>query len=209
MSANIYDIVVIGGGAGGVAAAIRGAQLGGNVALLEDKFLGGLCMNRGCVPFGHMLAAAHIMGRFSLAKEMGINSSGMSFDFSTLMNRQNQLVTFMRQGVEGLLRKHRVRLIKSKGKVVGRDKVETNGAILSTKKIILAAGSEWLKPDIPSNDLKEVVNSDYLLTLNELPKRINPYEPGFPKRFSHRGSLLSRTQRSSGWRKKRKDLRYT
>ena len=62
-----YDVIVIGGGAGGVAAAIRAAQLGGKVAVVEGNKLGGLCMNSGCVPFGHMMVASHILGDLSLA----------------------------------------------------------------------------------------------------------------------------------------------
>ena len=68
MTEEIYDVVVLGGGAGGVAAAIRAAQFGGRVAIVEKNTLGGLCMNRGCIPFGHMMVASQILGGLSLGK---------------------------------------------------------------------------------------------------------------------------------------------
>jgi dihydrolipoamide dehydrogenase len=166
-----YDVVVLGGGAGGVAAAIRAAQLNGRVALVEDKFLGGLCMNRGCVPFGHMLAASHILGSLSLGKEMGIQCPQVSTDFTTLMMRQNDLSTFMRQGVQSLLNKNGIALITGRGKLAGPGKIESKGEIISARKIILATGSDWARPDFPNSDLPEVVNSDYLLTVKRLPQR--------------------------------------
>jgi dihydrolipoamide dehydrogenase len=171
MSTVNYDVVVLGGGAGGVAAAIRAAQLKGRVAIVEDKFLGGLCMNRGCVPFSHMLTASHILDSLNLAKEMGIECSQVSTDFSALMKRQDDLSTFMRQGVHGLLNKNGITLITGRGKLAGPGKIESKGEILSAKKIILATGGDWAKPSFPNSDLPEVINSDYLLTMKRLPQR--------------------------------------
>ena len=165
-----YDVMVIGGGAGGVAAAIRAAQLGGKVAVVEDKFLGGLCMNRGCVPFGHMSAAAHILGRLTLGKDMGIECSGVRLNFATLLKRQNELIPFMRQGVQGLFTKHKITLVKGIGKIRGPGEVEVAQKILSAKKIILATGSEWLQPEFPGSELPGVVNSDHLLGADALPQ---------------------------------------
>jgi dihydrolipoamide dehydrogenase len=165
-----YDVLVLGGGAGGVAAAIRAAQLGGRVAVLEDQFLGGLCMNRGCVPFGHMLAASHILGSLALGQEMGIEVEDPKLNLETLMKRQDELVAFMRRGVQGLLNKHKVDLFRGFGKLAGPGKVEVGGKTVSAGKIILAAGSRWLKPQIPNNDLPSVVNSDHLLSAKALPE---------------------------------------
>jgi dihydrolipoamide dehydrogenase len=165
-----YDVIVLGGGAGGVAAAVRAAQLGGKVAVVEDKFLGGLCMNRGCVPFGHMLAASHILGSLDLGKEMGIGCSSLKTDFAALMERQNELVAFMRKGVQGILNKHKITLIRGNGRIGAPGKVGVDGNTLSFKKLILASGSQWLKPEIPNNELPGVVNSDYLLTAKSLPE---------------------------------------
>jgi dihydrolipoamide dehydrogenase len=166
-----HDVIVIGGGAGGAAAAIRAAQLGAKVAVVEDKFIGGLCMNRGCVPFGHMLTAAHILASLTLGKDMGIECSGLKMNFDTLMKRQNELITFMRQGVQGLFTKHKIDLIKGMGRLAGSGKVQVGSNTVSARKIILASGSQWLKPGIPGDDCPGVVNSDHLLTANALPQR--------------------------------------
>ncbi len=173
-----YDVIIIGGGAGGVAAAIRAAQLGGKVAVVEGNKLGGLCMNSGCVPFGHMMVASHILGDLSLAKEMGIACSGISKDVSTLLNRQKELIAFMQQGVKTIFSKRKITLVTGRGKLNGSGRVEVNGKTLSAKAIILAAGAQWLKPDFPGSDLPQVVNSEYLLTAKELAKRCLVYGGG-------------------------------
>jgi dihydrolipoamide dehydrogenase len=173
-----YDVIVIGGGAGGVAAAIRAAQLGGKVAVVEGNKLGGLCMNSGCVPFGHMMVASHILGDLSLAKDMGIACSGISKDISTLLNRQKELIAFMQQGVKTIFSKRKITLVTGRGKLSGPGRVEVNGKTLSAKAIILSTGAQWLKPDFPGSDLPQVVNSEYLLTAKELPKRCLLYGGG-------------------------------
>ncbi|RLB30736.1 MAG: hypothetical protein DRH11_14380 [Deltaproteobacteria bacterium] len=171
MPEEIFDVVVIGGGAGGVPAAIRAAQLGGRVALVEEKHLGGLCMNRGCIPFGNMMAAVHILDMLSLGKEMGISCAKKETDFSAVQKRQKKLIQFMRLGTQGVLRKNKVSLISGRGELVDRGSVRVNGDLLKCRKIILATGGRWLKPDIPGSDLDGVVNSDYLLHAKKPPGR--------------------------------------
>ena len=172
MTKEVYDVIVLGGGAGGVPAAIRAAQLGGKVAIIEHGNLGGFCMNQGCVPFGHMMAASKILGSLSLGKEMGLDIPSVSRDYGALIKRQNELTAFMRQGVLGVLKKNNVDLVEGRGKVAGKGQIEVNGEILRCRSIILASGAGWLKPDFPGADLKGVINSDELLNMPELPKKI-------------------------------------
>jgi dihydrolipoamide dehydrogenase len=172
MTERMYDLIVVGGGAGGVPAAIRAAQLGGKVGLIEREDLGGFCMNRGCVPFGHMMAASRILGGISLGREMGLDISVVSKDFPTLKKRQNELIAFMRQGVVGMLKKNHVDILQGRGRLVGRGKIEVEGTLFQAKNIILASGSKWLKPTFPGADLKEVITSDELLNAEKLPKRV-------------------------------------
>jgi dihydrolipoamide dehydrogenase len=173
-----YDVIVVGGGAGGVAAAIRAAQLGGKVSVVEGNKLGGLCMNSGCVPFGHMMVASRILGDLALAKDMGIDCTGISKDLSTLLQRQKELITFMQQGVKTIFGKRKITLLTGKGKLSGAGKVDVNGKTLSAKAIILAAGAQWLRPEFPGSDLPQVFNSEYLLNAKELPKRCLLYGGG-------------------------------
>jgi dihydrolipoamide dehydrogenase len=166
------DVVVIGGGAGGVPTAIRAAQLGGDVAIVESREVGGLCMNRGCVPFGHMMVASDILGAVAFGKKMGLSFEGISKDYSVLKQRQDELIDFMRQGVTSTIKKNNIELIDGKGKVAGKGKVEVNGKIISCRKIILATGATWVKPDFPGGDLEGVMNSNGLLNTDKLPKKV-------------------------------------
>jgi dihydrolipoamide dehydrogenase len=195
MKIDGYDIIVLGGGAGGVAAAIRAAQLGGKVAVIEDKHLGGLCMNQGCIPFGHMMVASRFLGNLPLANEMGIKAAKVSTNLSALLARQKELVTFMRQGVIGVLNKNKIDLIQGRGKLSGSGSVTVNGKTLSSRKIIVATGGQWQKPSFPGSDLAKVVNSDYLLSAKKVPKRCllfgdNPYLIEIAQFLHHFGSQV-------------------
>ena len=166
------DVVVIGGGAGGVPTAIRAAQLGGDVAIIESREVGGLCMNRGCIPLGHMMAASDILGAVAFGKKMGLSFDGISKDYSVLKKRQDELIDFMRQGVTSTIKKNNIEFIAGKGKIAGKEKVEVDGKTISCKKIILAAGATWVRPNFPGSDLEEVINSDDFLNADNLPKRV-------------------------------------
>jgi dihydrolipoamide dehydrogenase len=166
------DLVVIGGGAGGVPAAIRGAQLGGRVAIIECEDLGGLCMNRGCIPFGHMMAASEILGNMILGKDMGLDFTGVSKDYSALIRRQDKLIGLMRRSIKATLQRNGVEVLEGRAKIAGRGKVEVNGMAISCKNIILATGTQSVRPDFEGADLEEVMSSDDLLKVEELPARV-------------------------------------
>ena len=166
------DVVVIGGGAGGVPAAIRAAQLGADVAIIEAKDFGGLCMNRGCVPFGHMMLASDVLGAVSFGKKLGLSFEGFSKDYSVLKKRQEELIDFMKQGVTSTLKKNKIELIKGEGEIAGKEKVEVNGQTIACKNIILATGASWVKPGFPGGEMEEVINSDELLAVDELPEKV-------------------------------------
>jgi len=172
MAAESYDVVVLGGGAGGVPAAIRAAQLGGRVAIIEGEALGGLCMNKACIPFGHMNVASNMLGNLSLGKEFGLEFTGMTKDYPTLIKRQNDLIDFMRMGVRSMLNKNKVEIIEGRGRISGKNKVEVKGEIVRHKKLILATGSKWVRSDVAGVDAEEVRNSDMLLNIEILPERV-------------------------------------
>ena len=104
MSEQVYDVVVLGGGGGGVPAAIRVSQLGGKVAIIEERDLGGFCMNRGCIPFGNMMVASQLLRNLSRRKDMGFSFPDISIDYPAFIKRQDELIAFMRQGVKSTLR---------------------------------------------------------------------------------------------------------
>jgi dihydrolipoamide dehydrogenase len=142
-----------------------------------------------------MMVASRFLSRSSLAEDMGIRAATISKDLSALLKRQDELVTFMRQGVLGMLNKNKVDLIRGQGTLEGPGTVAVNGERFSFKKIIIATGSHWLEPDFPGSDLPEVVNSDDLLHAESLPRRClvhgdNPYLIEIAQFLHHFGSQV-------------------
>jgi dihydrolipoamide dehydrogenase len=175
MSTEDYEVIVLGGGAGGVPAAIRAAQLGGRVAVIEQGDFGGQCMNRGCIPFGHMMLASGIVKGISLGREMGLLIPDVSAEFPALLRRQDELIEFMRQGVRSTLKKNKVAIFEGAGTLVGKNTIEVNGKPLSFHKLILATGATWKMPAIPGIELEQVATTDWLLTRKVLPKKVLLY----------------------------------
>jgi dihydrolipoamide dehydrogenase len=165
------DVIVIGGGAGGVPAAIRAAQLGAHVAIVEEKAFGGLCMNRGCVPFGHMMLASNVVGAISFGRKLGFGFDGVTPDYGELKKRQDELIGFMRMGVTSTLKKNNIELIEGRGELAGKGKVSVNGETIACKNVILATGAAWMKPEFPGGDPEGVINSDDLLAADALPEK--------------------------------------
>lgn len=172
MGEETYDVVVLGGGAGGVPAAIRASQLGGKVAILEARDLGGQCMNRGCIPFGHMMVASRILKDFALAKTMGLGIPEVPLSYPALKKRQDDIITFMRQGVRTTLIKNKVKIIEGTGRISGKGAIEVEGKHISCEKIILATGAQWRRTEFPGSELEGVANTDYFMTAESIPQRV-------------------------------------
>lgn len=173
MTGEFYDVVVLGGGAGGVPAAIRAAQLGGRTALIECSHLGGLCMNRGCVPFSQMMVASNILGSLLLGRNMGLNLIHVSNDYDALIKRKDELINYMRLGVKTTLRSRGVKILEGSGKIIRKGKIKVGAQeTIRCRKIILATGAKWIEPYFLGSDIEEVVDSDYLLTAKTLPEKV-------------------------------------
>lgn len=167
-----YDVAVIGAGAGGVAAALRAAKAKGRVVVFECEQPGGLCMNRGCVPLTHFMAACGIMGDLSLGRAMGIETKTIIPSFETLLKRQNDLLTYMRQGVEGMLKRAGVEIVRGKARLEGKGLVSANGRRYETRAVIIASGGRW-KTVASSDVIKDQPYSiDDLLSSPKLPKKV-------------------------------------
>jgi dihydrolipoamide dehydrogenase len=146
MSESNYDVVVIGAGPGGYVAAIRASQLGMSVALIEREHLGGVCLNWGCIPTKALLKSAEV---FSLVKESGrygVNVSQATCDMSAMVKRSRDIVASLNQGIEMLLKKHKVEVLLGSGKVLSPGIVAVTLADkkvrhLKAKNIILATGA--------------------------------------------------------------------
>lgn len=162
-----YDIVVLGSGPGGYVAAIKGAQLGKKVAIIEKESIGGVCLNWGCIPTKTLLKNAKVLKYVNHALDYGVVVDGkVSVDWSKMLDRKNKVVKQLTGGVSGLLKKNKVDVYLGLGKVLAKDKVEVNGETLQTKNLIIATGASPLVPPIPG--LKEGLESGFVKTSKEL-----------------------------------------
>ena len=167
----MYDVMIIGGGSGGYAAAIRAAQLGANVVLAEYAETGGTCVNRGCIPSKVWLRAGDLLDRLKTGKEFGINASVEEIDFKALTERKSGVSAEIRMGMEALLQNNGVEVVKRRAVIKSSQEVDVDGRIIETKKIIIATGSFLSAPEMPG--LKKVVmTTDDVLEMTVVPESI-------------------------------------
>jgi dihydrolipoamide dehydrogenase len=145
MAAQAYDVVVIGAGPGGYVAAIRAAQLGRRVAIVEREHLGGICLNWGCIPTKAMLRSAEVYHLLHRAREFGLRAEGVGCDLDAVVKRSRAVARQLNQGVGHLLRKNRVTVLMGEATLAGPGRVEVRTAkgteTLEAPDIILATGA--------------------------------------------------------------------
>ena len=172
-----YDLLIIGGGPGGYVAAIKSAQLGMSVGLIERDKVGGACLHKGCIPTKALIQSTHVYELFKRSKEFGIVTKGVSADFSEFHNRKQAIVNRLFGGVEHLLKKNKVDILKgtgqiiSPGKVLVKDGSKTKEEV-SAKNIIIATGSSPVVFKGLPHDKKNVLTSDDILELKEVPSSL-------------------------------------
>ncbi len=174
-----YDLVVIGTGPGGYVCAIRAAQLGMKVAVVEkNATLGGTCLNIGCMPSKALLHASEMFEEagHSFAK-MGVGVSAPKLDLPSMMNFKQQGIDGNVKGVEFLMKKNKIDVIFGKGKILGTGKVEVAGSdgktqIVETKNIVIATGSDIARLKGIEIDEKRIVSSTGALSLDKVPSRL-------------------------------------
>ena len=167
-----FDLVVLGGGSGGYAAALRGAQLGLSVALIEADKLGGTCLHRGCIPTKALLHSGEIADGAREASHFGVNATFNSIDMTGVNAYKDGVITKLHKGLQGLVKSRNITFIEGHGKLVAKDAVEVNGTRYTGKNILLATGS--YARTLPGLDIdgKRVITSDQAIKMEYVPKSV-------------------------------------
>ncbi len=171
-----FDVAVIGGGPGGYTAAIRAAQLGGKVVLIEKDKLGGVCNNYGCIPSKTMLRLAEIQSSMKVAEQFGIKLVKSGIDIRQLSENRKRLLNKLASGIEILLKSNGVKIIFGKGEIISKQKIlvsksDGSNETIETKNIIISTGSSGIKPKI-FGESRNVMNSEEFLSSSDIPQNI-------------------------------------
>ncbi|NGX34526.1 MAG: Dihydrolipoyl dehydrogenase [Candidatus Anoxychlamydiales bacterium] len=175
MEENNFDVAIIGGGPGGYTAAIRAAQLGKKVALIEKQFLGGVCLNVGCIPTKALLSSTDALDIIKKAETFALHVEKVSFSLEKMIERKDKIVKDLRAGLEGLLLSNKIKIIKGHAKLLSKNEIEITGETtekISAENIIIATGSYPTEVPNIKVDHKKVFNSNSLLCLKKQPKSI-------------------------------------
>lgn len=170
-----YDIIVVGSGPGGYVAAIRASQLGFKTAIVERESLGGICLNWGCIPTKALLKSAQVVEYIDHSKEYGVEVTGHKIDFPAVVKRSRGVADKMSKGIQFLMKKNKIDVIKGFGKLNGKKEVEVTGedgkmTVHQAKHIILATGGRARQlPNLPI-DGKKIIGYREAMVLPEMPK---------------------------------------
>jgi dihydrolipoamide dehydrogenase len=172
--AESFDVVVIGSGPGGYAAAIRCAQRGASVAVVEKDFIGGTCLNCGCIPSKTLLASAHTLLLIKHAAMMGVDAASATPNWPKIQARKDAIVAGFRKGLTGLIQSHKAKILQGRAVVTAPSQIEietdTAPMQINADKIILATGSQSTQiPTIPF-DGQTIISSKEALGLQQMPK---------------------------------------
>ncbi|MDD5082798.1 MAG: dihydrolipoyl dehydrogenase [Dehalococcoidales bacterium] len=169
------EVVIVGGGPAGYVAAIRAAQLGAKVTLVEEKKLGGTCLNWGCIPTKFWLHAVDVYESIKHGSEYGVNTSGVGFDLAQIQAGKNKVVANHVGGVRGLLRMYKVEVISGRARLLPAKQLEVSleqggKQAIQARKIIIATGARPIVLPIPGGDSPDVMDAQDLLDLTQMPE---------------------------------------
>ncbi len=166
------DLIIIGSGPGGYRAAEHAASLGLTVTIIEESQLGGTCLNCGCIPTKTLARNAEILDTLAKADTFGLSQLSFTLDFNRVMERKNQVVETLRNGVATLLSAPGITVVQGTGRFTSNRTVMVGDEEYSATNIIIATGSKPKMLPIPGIDNKKVVTSTELLNINEVPHRL-------------------------------------
>ena len=171
MADHSFDVVILGGGSGGYAAALRSAQLGKSVALVEKDKLGGTCLHRGCIPTKALLHSAEIADNTREAENFGVNASFHSIDMPKVNSYRDGIIDKLFKGLTGLVNSKNITVVAGEGRLTGPKTVSVGGDSYTGTNVVLATGS--YSKSLPGLDIGgRVITSDHALKLNYVPKSV-------------------------------------
>lgn len=166
----VYDIIIIGGGPAGYLAAERAGHAGLSTLLIEKRFVGGVCLNEGCIPSKALLYSAKIYDNAKHGEKYGVVAGDVKLNHEAVIERKNKVVKTLVSGVKGKLKKNKVTLVEGFGEIIGRNaegyEVKVNNDTYTGKRLLIATGSMPVVP--PIKGVKEGIDSGYILTNREI-----------------------------------------
>jgi dihydrolipoamide dehydrogenase len=166
-----FDVVILGGGSGGYAAALRSAQLGKSVALIERDKLGGTCLHRGCIPTKALLHSAEIADNTKEAENFGVAAAFHGIDMTKVNSYRDGIIDRLFKGLTGLVNSKNITMVAGEGRLVGPKTVSVNGENYTGENLVLATGS--YSKTLPGLEIGgRVITSEHALQLNFVPKSV-------------------------------------
>jgi dihydrolipoamide dehydrogenase len=167
-----YDLVILGGGSGGYACALRAAQLGQSVVLIEKDKLGGTCLHRGCIPTKALLHAGEVADSARESEQFGVKAEFVGIDMAAVNAYKDGVTTKLYKGLQGLVKSRKITYVEGSGKLVSPTAVEVDGQRYSGRHVVLATGS--VPKSLPGLELdgQRVISSDHALELQRVPSSV-------------------------------------
>ena len=169
---NDFDVVILGGGSGGYACALRSAQLGLSVALIEQDKLGGTCLHRGCIPTKALLHAGEIAENTKHAAEFGVNAQFISMDMLAVNAYKDGVIAKLYKGLQGLVKSRNITYVEGHGKLISKNQVDVNGTVYTGKNVVLATGSYPRTLPGLEIDGTQIVTSQEAMAFDYVPKSV-------------------------------------
>ena len=168
----MYDIIIIGAGPGGYVAAERAGKLGKSVLIVEKEYLGGVCLNRGCIPTKTLLNSTKLYKQARNSAPYGVHAGNVSFDWEEAMSWKNEVVETQRKGVSFLMKENNVDVLNGIADLLEGKRISVDGKIYEGENIIISTGSSNFIPSVPGSKGANILTSDEILDLEKLPKSI-------------------------------------
>jgi len=168
----MYDLIVLGAGPGGYEAAVHAREIGKKVALIEKEYIGGVCLNTGCIPTKTLFHSAKSLQLCREAENYGIQAGKLKIDYEQICKRKKEVIALLAKGLEGKLKRSGVEMIRGEGHLTAKNIVTVNNKSYKTKNILIATGSRPAVPPIEGIDHSKVLDSTAILELNKIPKSL-------------------------------------